>query len=379
MLLGEKMLNKIYIDNYKTLVNCEINIDRINLFIGDNGAGKSTVFEVINAIQHFVCDKATIEISFNADNKTRWQTLNCQTFEMEMKHDEGTYQYQLSIEHHEEKPIARVKYERLLFENNPLLKMENGDVHLYRDNFSQGPSYPADWTLSALGAIPSRSDNTKLTWFKNRLKGIVLVQPIPTMMMEESPKEEEKPSKYLENYTSWYRFLSQDQGLAFQLMSDLKQILPGFDYFKFESVGEKHRLLKVYFKHDANNTSIGYKFNELSDGQRMLIALYTLLSAARSEQLGQYTLCIDEPENFLALPEIQPWLTALFDRCSQGEMQCLLISHHPEFINYLLSSPIGYLFERQSHQPTRIKHIGSFEEKEGIPMSEIIARGWVDA
>jgi predicted ATPase len=199
------------------------------------------------------------------------------------------------------------------------------------------------------------------------------------MMTEESPGEEEIPSKYLENYTSWYRFLSQDQGMAFQLMSDLKDILPGFDFFKFEPVGEKHRLLKIYFKTEKSAPSIGYNFNELSDGQRMLIALYTLLAAARSDRMFKYTLCLDEPENFLALPEIQPWLTELFDRCSQEEMQCLLISHHPEFINYLLASPIGRLFERQSNQPTRIKSIGSSKKEENVPMSEVVARGWLDA
>lgn len=48
------MLKRIYIDNFQCLVNFELNFDSINLFLGGNGSGKSTVFEVLRKIQTFV-------------------------------------------------------------------------------------------------------------------------------------------------------------------------------------------------------------------------------------------------------------------------------------------------------------------------------------
>ncbi|HBE31624.1 MAG TPA: ATPase, partial [Cyanobacteria bacterium UBA11368] len=85
------------------------------------------------------------------------------------------------------------------------------------------------------------------------------------------------------------------------------------------------------------------------------------------------------PENFLALPEIQPWLIQLYDLCSERKLQALLISHHPELINYLLASPIGYWFERQSNAPVRVKAISNeVGENSGLPVSELIARGWLN-
>jgi predicted ATPase len=167
--------------------------------------------------------------------------------------------------------------------------------------------------------------------------------------------------------------------MAFQLIQELKQVLPGFDYFKFEAVGEKHRLLKVCFRNEENGEPIEYHFGELSDGQRMLIVLYTLLYSALSDSKSGCTLCLDEPENFLAMSEIQPWLTQLYDACIEGKLQALLISHHPEFMNYLLASPpSGFWFERQSNRPVRVKPIVFSEQNVGIPASELIARGWVD-
>lgn len=375
------MLTRLYIDSYKCLVNCDIHLgEPINLFLGLNGSGKTSVFEVLKRIQRFVCDGSRIDWVFDAGSRTKWQTSPLQSFELELKDEEGSYQYQLSVEHHEDLKKARVKHERLFFEGKPLLRLEEkGEVFLYRDDFSEGPSFPVDWALSAVGAIPPRHDNTRLTEFKKRLKRILVVQPVPPMMAAESPEEAEAPSGYLENFLSWYRFLSRDQGMAFKLMAELKQVLPGFDFFKFEAVGEKHRRLKVYFKDEGETRSIGYDFDELSDGQRMLIALYTLLYAARSDPRCMFTLCLDEPENFLALPEIQPWLLELYDSCSDGEMQTLLISHHPELIDYLLASPVGLWFERDGNRPARIRAIDDALKKTGLPFSEIIARGWMDA
>jgi AAA15 family ATPase/GTPase len=104
----------------------------------------------------------------------------------------------------------------------------------------------------------------------------------------------------------------------------------------------------------------------------MLIALYTLIYYTRFED---YTLCIDEPENFLALPEIQPWLRTLYDFCSDGELQSLLISHHPELIDYLASS-VGHWFDHQSNAPVRVKRITD-DKDTGLPISELVARGWL--
>ncbi len=59
-----------------------------------------------------------------------------------------------------------------------------------------------------------------------------------------------------------------------------------------------------------------------------------------------------------------------------GETQALLISHHPELINYLLASPVGYWFDRPGAKSTRIKSIRA-ENNGGLPVSELVARGWL--
>jgi predicted ATPase len=369
------MLKRIYVDNFKCLVNFELTVGNINLFLGPNGAGKSVVFEVLRTLVNFVGGVSRVTDLFNFEDRTRWQNLPTQTFELDIERENDTYRYELMIEHLKEGLKTRVKHERLWFNRKPLLRFDDGDVHLYRDDHSEGPTYPFDWSQSAVASIYPRHDNTLMTWFKERLARFIIAQIIPSMMDEGSSQENPQPSIYLENYVSWYRYLSRDQGLAYKLTDDLRAILPEFDSFKFEPAGPRHRLLKVYFQSSDTQSPIGYSLDELSDGQRMLIALHTLLQVARTDQECKYTLCLDEPENFVALPEIQPWLVSLYDLCAEGKAQALLISHHPELINYLLASPVGYWFDRQGNTPTRVKPITV--EGNGVSASELVARGWL--
>ncbi len=86
-------------------------------------------------------------------------------------------------------------------------------------------------------------------------------------------------------------------------------------------------------------------------------------------------LCIDEPENFLALPEIEPWFQALYDRCTDTNQQALIISHHPKLINYLAASS-GHWFDRDGEGPVRVRPVTD-EAETGLPIDELVARGWI--
>ncbi|MEI7990666.1 MAG: AAA family ATPase [Chloroflexota bacterium] len=367
------MLKRIYIDNYKCLVNFDLSLNQINLFLGPNGSGKSTLFEVLGKLQSFISGESKVNSLFKYSDRCRWQTILVQRFEIEYEHPEGLYKYELAIEHGEEGRIAKVKYERLFFNNKPLLEFENGNVQLYRIDHTSAPVYNFDWTQSAVASIFERPETKQLMWFKEQISGMVITQVIPRMLDDTSDQENAVPASHFENFVSWYRFISQDQGMTFRLQKVLQNVLPQFDSFKFELYGEQRRLLKVVFKDSINKSTITYSFAELSDGQRMLIVLYSLLQAAQEKG---YMICIDEPENFLALPEIQPWLVRLYDQCMEDKFQAILISHHPEMINYLLASPVGYWFDRQENLSTRVMPIQT-ENDGGVPISELIARGWL--
>jgi len=368
------MLKRIYIDNFRCLVNFELAVDPINLFLGPNGAGKSAIFDALRTVQMFVTSANQAGTIFHSTDFTRWQTSSEQRFELELDGNGGTYRYELAITYaqHRDLKQAQVKHERLWCNNDPVLRFESGNVQLYHDDGTPGQQFAFATGQSVLAVQPSQPEHTRLSWFKARMERFIIVAIDPIIMTGQSSREESQPSPNMENFASWYRYIYQDQSKAMAITTALQEVLDGFSHIKLEMAGQQHRFLKLCFLQDSKN-SLNFELEELSDGERVLIALYTMLHYARSED---YTLCIDEPENFLALPEIQPWLTLLYDLCSDNELQALLISHHPELINYLASSA-GYWFQRESSAPARVQRITA--DDNGVPMAELIARGWLHA
>jgi predicted ATPase len=369
------MLKRIYVDNYKCLVNFDLKFDAINLFLGPNGSGKSTVFEVLQKLRAIVNGDSRISEEFKPDSRTRWQNSPLQSFEVEISKDNRTYRYELAVEYSKNEQTARVKHERLWLDNQPLLKFEGQEARIYKDDFSEGSNFPFDGSRSVIEFLPLF--NQWITQFKVRMNEILVVQIAPGLIGDATDKAEPYPSRWMDNYSSWYQFLSRDQSWVFELTNHLREVLPGFENFRFVREIENVEILKAVFSGQDGNKGMKreYRFAELSDGQRALIVLFTLLVAAQKEN---HVLCIDEPENFLALPEIQPWLIQLYDSCNEGKTQALLISHHPELINYLLASPVGVWFEREANTPVRVKQIVA-ESNGGLPVSELIARGWLNA
>ncbi len=86
-------------------------------------------------------------------------------------------------------------------------------------------------------------------------------------------------------------------------------------------------------------------------------------------------LFIDEPDNYVALAEIQPWLLGLKESIETRGSQALLISHHPELIDNLAPSH-GLMFEREKNGPASVRPFEAQTDDECLTASEIVARGW---
>ena len=360
------MLKRIYVDNYKCLVNFETGLDQLNLFLGGNGTGKTTVFQVLQALQAFITDSARLNQLFPTSCLTRWQTSPVQQFSFSVQDKTDTYTYELALEH-DDRGQSRVTKETVRLGDQPLFLFEMGTVHLFLDDFSPGSSFSFDWQMSGLNTITERHDNKHLTRFKAAVAQWVIVEVDARSMTDTCVGEDSRPAPNMANFTAWLRFLSQEhQDLYLELVQELKELLPDFISFRFVSVGEDVKSLRLLF----GKQKLECRFSELSDGQRSLIALETLLHC-----LPNTALLIDEPENFLALPEIQPWIAALQDRCEDGQLQAVIISHHPQYIDFLAANN-GIWFERNQNTPARVRRIDPAEEN-GVAMSELIARGWL--
>ncbi len=367
------MITRIYVDNFRCLTNFEVSLGEASIFLGGNGTGKSTVFDVLRKVQQLVVGKRKLEEVFSQDDLSLQQTASRQSIALDLTLDAAEYQYALTIGHRQDLGKMRIDAETLACNGQPLFKFEAGEAQLYRDDHTEGPRYPFDWTQSGVGYLYERPDNKKLSRFKRELANVVIVNPCPVLFESESRSEDEFLDSTMRNFVGWYRHTAQENmGGVARLFRELAEILPGFDALVLAVSGEKARALRAVFGESGRGRDQRrYAFHQLSDGQRSLIALYSLLYLAGDRKMS---LFVDEPDNYLSLTEVRPWAASVSEALGETLEQAVVISHHPATIDYLADGNAKW-FYRDGDGPVRVRDQPE-ASNDALLVSELIARGW---
>lgn len=364
---------RVHADNYRCLVNFTFEPRGIALLLGGSGSGKSVCLELLDSLVSLIRGDVTVGKVFPMTTLTRWQARNVQTFELDVGEEADTfYRYRLDVEHDRDRERCRLIRETLHLGDRPLYAFSDGKVQLYRDDHSEGLVFSADWDRSGLQLPGSRHDNRKLQRFRDRIARIHVIKVDPVHMDPFSEREVARPGPEFRDFVSWYRFVIGESPDSLQAYhSDLRRVIEGLQQVRLHgSEGDERRTLRMEF--DAPQGGVHrLRLDELSDGQRMLLANYGRLRFAVRPDA---TVCLDEPDNYLALAEIQPWLVEMENAVETASSQLFLVSHHPEVLD-LLAPECGWLFERTSGGPTRVS---PFRVPSGslLSPSETVARGW---
>ena len=369
------MLKRLYADNFRCLKNFEVELDQACVLLGREGTGKTSILDVLRSIQNLVVRGSKVgavfparDVSLQGDTR---RDRRKQRFEVETSTDGDTYRYTLTVEHTPDHHTMRIIEEILQHREKPIFEFRNGEAQLYHDDYKKGPSYPFDWSQSGIGVLNARPDNRKLSRFKQEVASYIVVGSCPPLVEPETRSEAVFLDPLMQNFVAWYRHTAQENmGEIPNLFEVLRQALPAFDSIILTESGENSRALKAVFR-SPSGKAIPYGFDQISDGQRALITLYSLILLPGKRRTS---LFIDEPENFLALREIQPWLAHAVQCCGKSLEQVVVASHHPVTIDYMAGAS-GRWFYREDDGPVRV----NTEPKvpvDGLSLSETIARGW---
>jgi predicted ATPase len=364
------MLTRLYIDNFKCFVGFEYKPGQRQLILGGNGSGKSSLMDALFLLRQFLTVGEKAEGFFPMADRTKWINEPKQTFELEATLAESRYVYTLELDSSDDPVKPKVVWEKLHCETRPLFEFARGQVSLYSDQFEQTATYPFDLSRSAFATVVPGDDTRKLAVFKRWIERIFCFRINPFDMTLRAEMEDPAPKLHLSNFAAWYRHLVQQHPRETQdLFKSLQSAIDGFEYLRLENVGQNVRLLVAEFSKEHTPINVG--FNQLSEGQRNLISLYTILHFVIAKG---GTVILDEPDNFISLREIQPWLMAVDDAIEDHGGQALIISHHPELINQWAPN-YGVRFVRDGMGPV---HVEKFQgDPDGIlPPAELIARGW---
>ena len=374
------MIRRLYVDNYKCFVNFEVRLDPLTLLLGRNGAGKTAILDIVLALRELLrgAAKVTDSFVFPPETLTRWRSGDIQTFEIEVELGGDAYAYRVEVGHGHERYRTRILEERLTANGDNLFGFAEGTVQLYRDDASEGARFGADRAESALARVPEHPDNRRLSRFLDFMRKVIVCGLYPQRFEPESATEDEMLARDGRNFSGWYRHMSQERpDLVEEYTDAMRDVIDGFRRIRLEKVGRDTRALMMAFREDGG-APYELRIDEVSDGQRTLSALYALTCFAAD---GGHTLFLDEPDNYVALAEIQPWLMNVEDICGESLRQAVICSHHPECIDYI-GGDNGILMTREHSGPTRAGRIAEeirsgLSENNSLKLSERVARGWL--
>jgi hypothetical protein len=301
---------------------------------------------------------------------TNWLKSTIQEFELGVTAEGRAFEYTIHIEQKADFEKPRIVKEQATCDGRSLFDRDLDGVHFQKVDGTQ-TGFPLDWRQAALASIQPKGSLRELVILQEAVAKLLILRPNPRAMERESKSESRHPDLYLSNLISWYRSLSQDLDWIVALRDLIQGVWPDFKSFRLMDAGLNTKALQLRFGASNGADGGGLFFEQLSDGEKALIGLY-IVRAALATGAAQ-TVLIDEPDNFVGLPELQPWVLALRELLDENH-QAIVISHHPEILSTAGEDSGRYLWRDNHTSPTRI---GPLKVPEGLSAGEAIARGWV--
>jgi len=343
------MLKRIHIHNFRTFVNFEWSPPETCVIVGANGVGKSALIEVLWLLQDLLVAGHTIDETTFPSARTTWLATEAQIIELDVQVGSETLRYRLEVINEGNRGVLSEE-------------LRAGEVVLYRaaggkaELFGEPPSpaartiVPFDRRRSFISALEARADNRRIVAFRDAVAAIWAMKPDPRRLGGAAVAESAFLDRDLANFASWYRArVQEDPDAADALREDLRRSMTGFSTLRLEPISPEVKDLRVRFAFGGRTHEIGWA--KLSDGQRLLIALYGMLRFGFPKAS---LIALDECENYVAPGEIQPWLRAVADAAAERRQQLLLVSHHPESINYLAADAAWRLWRDKEAGHSRI-------------------------
>ncbi|MFP4499650.1 MAG: AAA family ATPase [Candidatus Hydrogenedentota bacterium] len=367
------MIASLYVNNFRCLVAFKATFGSFGVLCGPNGAGKSSVFDALRMLRNLAMGDGVLggtgDLDITQLEFTQWIDSTTQEFELKLNVEKNTFEYVIHIEQLADFEKPRIIHEIAVCDGEPLFERNREGVRFQKGDGSE-TGFPLDWRQAALAVIQPKGSIGKLSLLQDAIAKLLILRPNPRDMERESRAEARHPDFSMTNLTSWYRALYQEQDWVDALRDALQGVWPDFRSFRLVDVGMNAKALQLRFEPEGNKPLLLF-FDQLSDGERALVALYMVRAAMETGAAG--TVLIDEPDNFVGLPELQPWVLSMRELLDD-EHQLIMISHHPEVLASSGQENGHYLWRDNHASPTRI---GPLKVPEGMSAGEAIARGWV--
>jgi ABC-type multidrug transport system ATPase subunit len=370
------VIRRLYVHNFRCLENFELKLDSMPsvLLIGKNGVGKTTASFALEILQRIGRGTNRIGDLVRPKDLSRGRSEVPMRFEIEVILGAEVYAYTLALEFPEGFKELRVLEEKLEVDGRPIYTRDNAQVHLVRTGKQNEASFTIDWHLAALPIIQQQLKGDPLAVFKQWLARMLILRPVPSLIFGDSNEETLEPNLQVTDFAAWFAGVVSYAPSAYsKIDAYLTQMMPDLKDIKNPPVGTDSRSLQVRFSNDQG--ALNLPFGDLSDGEKCFMICALLLAA--NEAYGPLLCFWDEPDNYLALDEVQHFVVALRRAFQIGGGQFIATSHNPEAIRSFSDENTLVLQRRNHFEPTIVRKLSELGVKGDLVGA--IARGDLSA
>lgn len=349
------MIRRLYIHNFRCLENFELPISGRSsvLLIGKNGSGKTTVGRALEILQMIARGINRVKELVKPTDLARGRDGVPLRFEIEVELGAKLYEYIIAFELPQGFKELRVLEEKLAVDGKPVYSREMAQVQLARTNAEKEAMFRIDWHLVALPIVQERSENDPLFIFRQWLARVLILRPIPSLISGNSDQETLQPKSDVTDFGAWFSGLLAHSPAAYtEIDAYLKQVMPDLKDIKNPVIGTDSRSLIVQFSTEQGSLPLPFEY--LSDGEKCFMICALVLAANNAYDK---VLCFwDEPDNYLALPEVGHFVLAL-RKAFQSGGQFIATSHNDEAIRCFSDENTLFLYRKSHLEPTLVRPV----------------------
>lgn len=351
------MLKRLYIHNFRCFENFEFRTEELSaiLLLGNNGSGKSSIRHVLSLFQSLGRGNARLGELLRLSDFTLGRNNVPMRFELEVVLQGKHFRYSLALELPDRFRELRVMQENLSVDGVSVFDRESAEVTVHRMHSKRDDAvFPMDWHLIALPIIQDTEAAGSLQVIRNWFANMVLLSPIPQLIGDEARGVQTAINETASNLSDWLASLLERYPSAYNaVIEHVRRVMPDLSSFRFERLGREVRSLIVQFSQDA--TSFELPFSELSDGEKCFFLSGILLAANQTE--GPIFAFWDEPDNYLALHEVNQFVVNLKRSFFQTQGQLIASSHNAEAVLCFSKDDTWVLGRRNHLEPSIIRNL----------------------
>lgn len=313
-------LKYIKIDNFKSLLDFEMNFEQFNCIVGLNGAGKSTLLQALDFISqtmkgdisHWLRKRGWVAKDLHS-KLTKAKNIS---FTLHIQKDKKLYIYETSFNTSKLKCSSEVICEKDI--EKKLFKVENSKYHIEKQNGDIFQEYEG----SFLSSVKEDKISNELIQLKNFISNITSLDLLsPQSLRQKSRSDGKELGLSGEHLTTFLKSL--DKTKQNQLLENLKKCYPNIKEFEIISSHNGWKRLEV--SESYNGSKITTEAKHLNDGFLRLISILAQLFTSKD------FLLFDEIENGIN-PEL---IEFLVDTLIDSSHQVLITTHSPMILNFI--------------------------------------------